>query len=78
MSDSVFFTPSRRTLFKLGGVVAGGAALAACSSKSSSGSSASSGDPNAEFTFWSFTGIGAKDSVADYLAKNANAHVKAL
>jgi len=76
MSDSVFFTPSRRTLFKLSGVVAGGAALAACSSKSSSGSSASPGDPNAEFTFWSFTGIGAKASVADYLAKNANAHVK--
>jgi len=33
MSDSVFFTPSRRSLLKLGGVVAGGVALAACSSK---------------------------------------------
>ncbi len=32
MSDSVFFTPSRRSLFKIGGVVAGGMALAACSS----------------------------------------------
>ncbi|HEY5482782.1 MAG TPA: extracellular solute-binding protein, partial [Propionibacteriaceae bacterium] len=43
---------------------------------SSGGSSAPSGDPNAEFTFWSFTGIGAKDSVAEYLAKNPNAQVK--
>src|SRR5665811_1184988 len=43
---------------------------------SSGGSSASSGDPNAQFTFWSFTGIGAKDSVAEYLAKNPDAHVK--
>ena len=42
MSDSVFFTPSRRTLFKLGGVVAGGAALAACSSKSSTGTASGS------------------------------------
>ena len=42
MSDSVFFTPSRRTLFKLGGVVAGGAALAACSTKSSSGTASGS------------------------------------
>ena len=43
---------------------------------SSSGSSASPGDPNAEFTFWSFTGIGAKNSVSEYLAKSPNAHVK--
>src|SRR5674476_649421 len=45
MSDSVFFTPSRRTLLKLGGVVAGGAALAACSSKAATtgGASGSAG-----------------------------------
>jgi peptide/nickel transport system substrate-binding protein len=43
MSDSVFFNPSRRSLFKLGGVVAGGAALAACSSTSTTGGAASSG-----------------------------------
>ena len=43
---------------------------------SSGGSSASSSDPNAEFTFWSFTGIGAKASVAEYLVKNPHAHVK--
>jgi peptide/nickel transport system substrate-binding protein len=42
MSDSVFFTPSRRTLFKIGGVVAGGAALAACSSKTSTGNASGS------------------------------------
>ena len=42
MSDSVFFTPSRRTLFKLGGVVAGGAALAACSTKSNTGNASGS------------------------------------
>ena len=42
MSDSVFFTPSRRTLLKLGGVVAGGAALAACSSKSPTGTTSGS------------------------------------
>jgi len=46
------------------------------SSGGSGGSSASSGDANAQFTFWSFTGIGAKDSVAEYLAKNPKAHVK--
>ncbi|QTE30955.1 ABC transporter substrate-binding protein [Pengzhenrongella sicca] len=38
--------------------------------------SAAAGDPNAEFTFWSFTGIGAKDSVDEYLAKNPDAKVK--
>lgn len=43
---------------------------------SSGGSSDSSGDPNAEFTFWSFTGIGAADSVDEYLAKNPDAQVK--
>ena len=42
MSDSVFFTPSRRTLFKVSGVVAGGAALAACSTKSGSGTASNS------------------------------------
>jgi len=49
--------------------------LSACSSASGS-SSATAGDPNAEFTFWSFTGIGAKNSVSEYLAKNPSAHVK--
>ena len=43
---------------------------------SSGASSASSGDPNAEITFWSFTGIGAKASVAEYIAKKPGAKVK--
>ncbi len=43
MSDSVFFNPSRRSLFKLGGVVAGGAALAACSSSTTPGTTTSGG-----------------------------------
>lgn len=43
---------------------------------SGGGSSAASGDPNTEFTFWSFTGIGAQDSVDEYLAKKPDAKVK--
>ena len=43
---------------------------------SGGGTSAASGDPNAEFTFWSFTGIGAQDSVDEYLAKKPDAKVK--
>lgn len=50
--------------------------LAACSSGSSSSSASASGDPNAEFTFWSFTGIGAQASVDDYLTKVPDAKVK--
>ncbi|MCR2812409.1 extracellular solute-binding protein [Microbacterium sp. zg.Y1090] len=42
----------------------------------SGGSGESSGDPNAEFEFWSFTGIGQKDSVERYLEKNPDAKVK--
>lgn len=43
---------------------------------SSGGSESGSGDPNAEFEFWSFTGIGQKDSVDRYLEKNPDAKVK--
>jgi cellobiose transport system substrate-binding protein len=55
-------------------MVLASALLAGCGS--SGGSSAKTGDPNAEFTFWSFTGIGAKDSVKEYQAKNPDAKVK--
>ncbi|MGV8883325.1 MAG: ABC transporter substrate-binding protein [Rhodoglobus sp.] len=46
--------------------------LAGCSS----GGGAANDDPNAEVAFWSFTGIGAKDGVADYLEKQPDAKVK--
>ena len=39
--------------------------ISGCSGGSGSGSEA--GDPNAEFEFWSFTGIGQMDSVERYL-----------
>nr|WP_241731715.1 extracellular solute-binding protein [Microbacterium ginsengiterrae] len=48
-------------------------AISGCSSGDSGGGS---GDPNAEFEFWSFTGIGQKDSVDRYLEKNPDAKVK--
>lgn len=48
----------------------------AISGCSSGGSDAASGDPNAEFEFWSFTGIGQKDSVDRYLEENPEAKVK--
>lgn len=51
-------------------------ALALVLTGCSSGGSASDGDPNAEFEFWSFTGIGQQDSVDRYLEKNPDAKVK--
>lgn len=51
-------------------------ALALVLTGCSSGGSASEGDPNAEFEFWSFTGIGQQDSVDRYLEKNPDAKVK--
>ena len=48
-------------------------ALTGCSSGSGGGAS---DDPNAEATFWSFTGINAKDSVDEYLAKMPDAKIK--
>ncbi|MGX5769723.1 extracellular solute-binding protein [Microbacterium trichothecenolyticum] len=51
-------------------------ALALLISGCSGGSGSESGDPNAEFEFWSFTGIGQKDSVDRYLEKNPDAKVK--
>jgi cellobiose transport system substrate-binding protein len=51
-------------------------ALALVLTGCSSGGSASGGDPNAEFEFWSFTGIGQQDSVDRYLEKNPDAKVK--
>lgn len=48
-------------------------ALAGCTS---GGSGGASDDPNAEFDFWSFTGIGQKASVDRYLAQNPDAKVK--
>ena len=49
--------------------------ISGCSS-GGSGSESGSGDPNAEFEFWSFTGIGQKDSVDRYLEINPDAKVK--
>ncbi len=57
-------------------VVAAAAALALALSGCSSGGRSGSGDPNAQFEFWSFTGIGQKDSVNQYLKKNPKAKVK--
>lgn len=51
-------------------------ALALALTGCSSGGSASDGDPNAEFEFWSFTGIGQQESVDRYLEKNPDAKVK--
>lgn len=50
-------------------------AISGCSA-GGGGAEAAAGDPNAEFEFWSFTGIGQKDSVARYLEKNSDAKVK--
>lgn len=50
--------------------------ISGCSGGSGSGSGSEAGDPNAEFEFWSFTGIGQKDSVDRYLEKNPDAKVK--
>ena len=49
-------------------------ALALVLTGCSSGGSASGGDPNAEFEFWSFTGIGQQDSVDRYLEKNPDGY----
>ncbi|WP_448003378.1 ABC transporter substrate-binding protein [Agromyces bauzanensis] len=51
-------------------------ALALALTGCSSGGSAADGDPNAEFEFWSFTGIGQQESVDRYLEKNPDAKVK--
>ncbi|MEV1131168.1 extracellular solute-binding protein [Agromyces sp. NPDC049794] len=51
-------------------------ALALALTGCSSGGSSAEGDPNAEFEFWSFTGIGQQESVDRYLEKNPDAKVK--
>ncbi|MBW9094821.1 extracellular solute-binding protein [Microbacterium jejuense] len=56
--------------------VAVGALALVLSGCTSGGSGAGGDDPNAEFEFWSFTGIGQKDSVDRYLEKNPDAKVK--
>ncbi len=56
--------------------VAAIAAFALLISGCSGGGGAQSGDPNAEVEFWSFTGIGQKDSVEKYLEKKPHAKVK--
>src|SRR5690606_3816271 len=66
---------NRRKIF-LPIAVIGAVALAISGCSSGGGSGAGSGDKNAEFEFWSFTGIGQKDSVAQYLKKNPDAKVK--
>ena len=47
--------------------------LAGCSA---GGGGSAGGDPNAEFEFWSFTGIGQADAVDEYLKINPDAQVK--
>jgi cellobiose transport system substrate-binding protein len=66
---------NRRKIF-LPIALIGAVALAISGCSAGGGSKAGSGDPNAEFEFWSFTGIGQKDSVAEYLKKNPEAKVK--
>lgn len=57
-------------------IAVGALALVLSGCTSGGGSGGSSDDPNAEFEFWSFTGIGQKDSVDRYLEKNPDAKVK--
>lgn len=57
-------------------IAAIGALALALSGCTSGGSGSASDDPNAEFEFWSFTGIGQKDSVDRYLEQNPDAKVK--
>ncbi|GAA3288715.1 extracellular solute-binding protein [Arthrobacter citreus] len=48
-------------------------ALSGCGSNSGG---STSDDPNAEASFWSFTGVNAKDNVAEYLKKVPDAKIK--
>ena len=57
-------------------IVATSAALAVALTGCSSGGGGTSDDPNAEVSFWSFTGIKAKDSVNEYIKKVPDAKVK--
>ncbi|MGN6220648.1 MAG: ABC transporter substrate-binding protein [Microbacterium sp.] len=57
-------------------IAVGALALVLSGCTSGGGSGAGADDPNAEFEFWSFTGIGQKDSVDRYLEKNPDAKVK--
>ncbi|HSN12373.1 MAG TPA: ABC transporter substrate-binding protein, partial [Propionibacteriaceae bacterium] len=66
MSDSVFSTPSRRSLLKLGGVVAGGLALAACSKKGGTTGGASGGSAG------TLPGIGNNGQVGKGRTQNAD------
>lgn len=50
--------------------------LSACSGGGGGSSSGNGGDPNSEVKFWSFTGIGAQDTLKEYLAKKPTADVK--
>lgn len=67
---------NRRTLALPIAALAAFALLISGCSSGGSGSGGGDGDPNAEFEFWSFTGIGQKDSVDRYLEKNPDAKVK--
>lgn len=57
-------------------IVATAAALAVALTGCASGGSGTSAGPNAEVSFWSFTGINAKDSVNEYVKKVPEAKVK--
>ncbi|QHC65476.1 extracellular solute-binding protein [Rathayibacter oskolensis] len=63
---------TRRGFISVAGGTLAVATLAACSG----GGGSTSDDPNAEVAFWSYTGINAKDNVAEYLAKMPDAKVK--
>ena len=57
-------------------IVATAAALAVALTGCSADSGGTPEDPNAEVSFWSFTGINAKDSVNEYVKKVPDAKVK--
>ncbi|MFT2752833.1 ABC transporter substrate-binding protein [Clavibacter sp. Sh2088] len=63
----------RRSLTAVAAAAAVAVALTGCSS---GGGGGASDDPNAEASFWSFTGIAAKDGVAEYQEKKPDAKIK--
>lgn len=60
----------------MAGLAAAALVMTGCTGGGGGGGSAEDGDPNAEFEFWSFTGIGQQESVDRYLADNPDAKIK--
>lgn len=63
----------KRSLTAIAATAALTLALSGCGSNSGG---STSDDPNAEASFWSFTGVNAKDNVAEYLKKVPDAKIK--